>query len=54
MRFPLDEVILLALSNIHKGTKSRKVGDEVNYIQMLSQGISRGFIVSRSLTTHFQ
>ena len=44
MRFPLDELVLLDLSDIHKGTKSKKVGSKVNYIQMLSQGISRGFI----------
>ena len=46
MRFPLDEVALLALSTIHKGTKSRSVADKVKCIQMLSQSIRRGFIAN--------
>jgi len=46
MQFPLDEVVLLDLSNIHKGTKCKKVADKVKCIQMLSQSIKRDFIAN--------
>ena len=44
MRFPLDEVVLLALSNIHKGTKSKKVGDKVKFIKKPAGKILQAFL----------
>jgi hypothetical protein len=46
MDFPISEQVAFDLSNIHRGTRDKRVADKIKCIKMLSQNYQKSVIAS--------